>query len=229
MARISKAGKRKQGRHIDFGYGPQSWTKIREFTQSCGTKVMIPDWKTPMMKHCFSEGESYLFDILNFNPSVKWVSTQVELEDNLVNNVASELGYDPVNDEIYSVTTDFLVKFNNDQELAISYKDNESAFDTSTKEGRKNEKTRRIEELYWKYRNTPFKVVYRTDINFTLVQNIRLVIQFNERSDVYDVYSLAKYLIANHRLNVNMVSEKLDLNKIVKGFDLEALFNEGNY
>ena len=229
MSRITKAGKRKQGRHIDFGYGPQSWTKIREFTQSCGTKVMIPDWKTPMMKHCFSEGESYLFDILNFNPAVEWVSTQVELEDNLVNNVACELGYDSVNNELYSATTDFLVKFNNGHKLAISYKDNETAFDTNTKEGIKNEKTRRIEELYWKYSKIPFTVVYRKDINFTLVQNIRLVIQFNERSDVYDVYSLAKYLIANHMLEVNMVSEKIDLNKIVEKYDLEAMFYEGKF
>lgn len=229
MSKITKAGKRKQGRHIDYGYGPQSWTKIREFTQSCGTKVMIPDWKTPMLKHCFSMGESYLFDILNFDPNIEWVSTQVELEDGLVNYAANKLGYDPVNDEIYSLTTDCLVKFINGQELAISYKDNESAFDTNTKEGIKNEKTRRIEELYWMLKKTPFKVVYRKDINFTLVQNIRLVIPFNERKDVYDVYSLAKYLIANHRLDVNMFSEKLDLNEIVEKYDLEAMLYEGNY
>ena len=151
-----------------------------------------------------------MFDILNFDPNIEWVSTQVELEDGLVNYAAKKLGYDPVNDEIYSLTTDCLVKFINGQELAISYKDNESAFDTNTKEGIKNEKTRK-------------------DINFTLVQNIRLVIPFNERKDVYDVYSLAKYLIANHRLDVNMFSEKLDLNEIVEKYDLEAMLYEGNY
>ena len=76
-----------------------------------------------------------------------------------------------------------------------------------------------IEREYWKYNGVPFDMLYSTDVNQVLVNNIRLITEFYNKNAIYDKYSYIKHLIAIKEIDLDISKTVIDNNQIDKKLD----------
>lgn len=66
---------------------------------------------------------------------------------------------------------------------------------------------------YWQMHDVPFEIVFRVDIDSTLVNNVRLSVDYYDPMDVHDKTSLLKNLIA-HKIVKPDLSKSIYFNEL---------------
>ena len=210
MATISKDRKLREGRGTGTGEGYIPWLLNREIN-SIGTASEVIDYKTGRQVHLLSQGEVYWYYLLRWRDDVEDIREQFPLELNITVPISRKLGFKhPYNDKT-CMTTDMLITKTDGTNEAYSVKTDRSVLDNA----RTVEKIY-IEKCYWESLNIPFHIVYKSDVNWTLVKNIMDVTACYDDSCVYDAYSALRYKIAHKEICVDMERELLDYNKIIE-------------
>ena len=107
------------------------------------------------------------------------------------------------------MTTDFLVTKSDNSLHAYSVKVDKNLNDRTVE-------LLYIEREYWKYNGVPFDMLYSTDVNQVLVNNIRLITEFYNKNAIYDKYSYIKHLIAIKEIDLDISKTVIDNNQIDK-------------
>ena len=214
--RILKETKEKLGWGTGTGANYKPYIKVNEFN-SLGTTCNPVDWKTGRTMHFLSQGEMYLYYLLRFREDAIDIREQfpLELEETLA--IANELGYKHPKNKSTRMTTDLLVDFEDGTQTVYSVK-------RSSKD-LKNKRTREklaIEEAYWKAKDIDFKIIFTESLDINTVTNIRLVVEFYNKEDVYDEISYIKHLIATKQINVDLTKGLIDYSKLRKELSIDA-------
>ena len=166
---------------------------------SQGTTSVINDWKTGRQVHCLSQAEAYWYYVLRWDDNNVDIREQFPLDRNKTEKIAADFGFKhPGSSSDYVMTTDFLVTRPHNKYIAYSVKVND-----------KNLSTRAlqilcIEKQYWLNERCNFNILFKDDINLTLVHNIRAVVPFYDNTSVFDEYSNIKHLIATKEIPWDM-------------------------
>ena len=209
----SNETKLKEKRCTQLGAGWIPWIKVNEFS-SLGTRSLLVDWKTGRQVHCLSLGERAAYLILRWNDEVKDINEQVVLDRNRTDRIAKELGFRQVNYNDSYMTTDFRVFYTDDDVKALSFKN--APIDKDNPRNRRLLERLEIERVYWVSQGIPWDQIYGTELNYTLASNIDLVTRYYDRRFVFDEASELKHLIATKQVVVDMESEILEIERMVK-------------
>ena len=71
-----------------------------------------------------------------------------------------------------------------------------------------------IEKQYWQNKGIGFKVLFKKDVNQTLVENIRAVVPFYDINSIFDEYSEIKHLIAIKKVLWDMENVRISNSSI---------------
>ncbi len=178
---------RKMGSGVGKNYLPYITTS--EFN-SLGTTSVIKDWKTGREVHCLSQGEMYWYYILRFDDENIDIREQFPLDRSKTEKIAQQFGIKhPGNSMEYVMTTDFLVTRSDKTHIAYSVKTNDDLKDRDLE-------ILCIEKQYWLNEGYDYQLLFKRDVNRTLVENIRAVVPFYDKTEVFDEYSEVKHGIA---------------------------------
>ena len=200
------------------------------------TCSMIPDPIEGRMVHCLSDTESMLYYLLRWNTDVVHIREQYLLDHELVNKVRAELGYSKVS-PMACYTTDFLVDFDDDRQVAYSVKYRKSDFLPTSRVYRGRQRAyidlierQNTERAYWEALGVPFHVVTRDDLmeHRIFIKNVAFVQGFWDEMNVCNTDQMLLYLICHHIIEVPMDEEFINPRKLVQsmGFDVQALFEK---
>ena len=215
-SKISEKRKETEGWGAGTGANYKPYIKVNEFN-SLGTTCNPVDWKTGRTMHFLSQGEMYLYYLLRFREDVIDIREQfpLELEETLA--IAKDLGYKHPKNKSTRMTSDLLVDFVDGTQTVYSVK--RSSKDIENK--RTREKLA-IEEAYWKAKDIDFKIIFTESLDINTVTNIRLVVEFYNKEDVYDEISYIKHLIATKQINVDLTKGLIDYSKLRKELSIDA-------
>ena len=185
---------RKYGTGVGADYQP--YIHIQDFN-SRGTSVVIPDWKTKRGIHCLSQGEMYWYYTLRWDDNNVDIREQYPLNRSDTDAIANTYGLKTPGKKDCLMTTDFLVTEANGKLHTYSVKPNR---DLSS---RTIEKLF-IEKMYWTKRNVHFTLLYKSDANLILVNNLRIVMEYYDKSSVFDEWTQIKHMIATKQLPYDM-------------------------
>ena len=202
--------KSKQILHMGEGKGKDyvPYILTSEFN-SLGTTSIITDWKTGRNIHCMSQGEAMWYFLLRWDDSNIDIREQFPLDNKITVKIADELGIKHPQDRNHIMTTDFLVTKSDNSLHAYSVKVDKNLNDRTVE-------LLYIEREYWKYNGVPFDMLYSTDVNQVLVNNIRLITEFYNKNAIYDKYSYIKHLIAIKEIDLDISKTVIDNNQIDK-------------
>ena len=180
MSKVANA-KTKKARHMGEGknkdYSPYITTS--EFN-SLGTTSVIVDWKTGRGVHCLSQAEAYWYYVLRWDDDNVDIREQYPLDTKISAELAKENNIlHPYNNSSV-MTTDFLVTKTDNTYHAYSVKATRKGLSQRTLEKLFLEKT------YWENKGVPFNLLFKEDLNMTLVRNIRYI-----KNPLDKVYALA--------------------------------------
>lgn len=190
MSRIP-SHKTKISRGMGTGRGGEykPYITTSEFN-SLGTTSVIPDWKNGRGIHCLSQAEAFWYYVLRWDDSNVDIREQFPLERELTLLLCDEYGFKhPGYNSDYIMTTDFLITKDNGSLEAYSIKVNRELSERALQ-------ILCIEKLYWMNMGIQFRILFKEDLNITLVNNIRNVVKFYDDSSVFDDLSHIKHLIA---------------------------------
>ena len=218
-SKISEKRKEAEGWGAGTGANYKPYIKVNEFN-SLGTTCNPVDWKTGRTMHFLSQGEMYLYHLLRFREDVIDIREQfpLELEETLA--IAKDLGYKHPKNKSTRMTSDLLVDFVDGTQTVYSVKRSSKDLE--------NKRTREIlaiEEAYWKAKDIDFKIIFTENLDINTVTNIRLVVEFYNKEDVYDEISYIKHLIATKQINIDLTKGLIDYSKLRK----ELSINASNY
>lgn len=218
MKRVRDSQRYREHRGYGEGANYKPWLKAREIP-SLGTRSNPINWKTGRITELASQGEDYLWHCLMWQDDVIDIREQFPLfplalteqiaEDNGIRHPRSIYGN-------IVMTTDFLV-LKTDGYYAIDVKNSESDLDDQ----RVSEKLW-IAQRYWKLKDIPYEIRFKSNMNQTLANNIRFVCQYYDRNRVFDQTSYIKYLIARKKISVDMSTEPLNIGKLLIMYKEEA-------
>ena len=213
MVRASDKTKRKRKYGTGRGKEYIPFIHTRE-SNSLGTTAVFNDWITGRQVHCLSQAEMKWYHILRFDEKNVDILEQYPLNMDFLAAVAHDLGYYVNPEESRNWTTDFLVEREDGSFWAycVKYDDNVSEKEC-IRLGIKKE--------YWKRLNCGFRILLGRDVNDILFHNIMLVVEFYDRSKVYDRYSMFKHLVARKEIKIDL-TKKLLSNDVIDVF-LEAI------
>ena len=190
---------RKKGTGIGKNYIPYiSTAKLN----SLGTTSVIKDWKTGRGVHCLSQGEAYWYYILRWDDNNIDIREQYPLERSETTKIAIEHGFRPAQNGTIVMTTDFLVTKADGTFHAYSVKADRDL----------SERTLQllcVEKIYWNSRGVPHSLLFKTDVNRVLVDNIRRVVEFYDAESVFDLHSAIKHKIATKEYGIDMTHHTL--------------------
>lgn len=200
--------KSKQILHMGEGKGKDyvPYILTSEFN-SLGTTSIIKDWKTRRNIHCMSQGEAMWYFLLRWDDSNIDIREQFPLDNKITVKIADELGIKHPQDRNHIMTTDFLVTKSDNSLHAYSVKVDKNLNDRTVE-------LLYIEREYWKYNGVPFDMLYSTDVNQVLVNNIRLITEFYNKNAIYDKYSYIKHLIAIKEIDLDLSKTVIDNRKL---------------
>ena len=165
---------------------------------SLGTTSVIKDWKTGREVHCLSQGEMYWYYILRFDDENIDIREQFPLDRSKTEKIAQQFGIKhPGNSTEYVMTTDFLVTRSDKTHIAYSVKTSDDLKDRDLE-------ILCIEKQYWLSEGCDYQLLLKRDVNRTLVENIRAVVPFYDKTEVFDEYSEIKHGIARKKLQWDM-------------------------
>lgn len=217
--RISRKSKIREKRGEGTGASYRPWIKARELN-SIGVTCNIVDWKHGRTVELLSQGEAWLYYLLRWRDDVVDIREQFPLDLDETNIIADNVGIMRVNQGTDNMTTDLLVSFRDGSMMAYSMKSSRKEMDSP----RMIEKLW-IEKMYWKTHGIQWKQVYKEDLNPTLVNNIRLCVEYYDKSRVFDETSMLKHLIATKKITVDMEHGILDFGSLVKIYREDILWN----
>lgn len=210
MLKKTEAGKRADhyGKGSKENYLP--WIRVGEFG-SQGTSACCVDWKTGRTVHCLSQAEEMVWYLLRWDDENLDIREQYPLDLDETLAIADELGltHPAAKGTPKTMTTDFLIT-RTDREIAISVKSSESQI----KKSRRAIEKLYIEKEFWRRKNISFKLLTKDRMNMDMFLNIRNVVPFYEADILTDDISIAKHLIAQHLIDVDM-SHPLNFPEIV--------------
>ena len=185
--------KSKQILHMGEGKGKDyvPYILTSEFN-SLGTTSIITDWKTGRNIHCMSQGEAMWYFLLRWDDSNIDIREQFPLDNKITVKIADELGIKHPQDRNHIMTTDFLVTKSDNSLHAYSVKVDKNLNDRTVE-------LLYIEREYWKYNGVPFDMLYSTDVNQVLVNNIRLITEFYNIKEI-DM-DISKTVIDNNQID----------------------------
>ncbi len=196
----------KMGSGVGKNYAPYITTS--EFN-SQGTTSVINDWKTGRQVHCLSQAEAYWYFVLRWNDENVDIREQFPLDRTKTEKIALDFGFKhPGTSPDYVMTTDFLVTKANKQNIAYSVKVNQDKLSDRALQ------ILCIEKQYWLNEGYDFQMLFKTDINLTLVHNIRSVVPYYDKTAVFDKYSEIKHLIAIKEIPWDMENVKITNNSL---------------
>ena len=102
--------KTKQSRKMGTSHGANyiPYLTTSEFN-SQGTTSVVEDWKTGRRVHCMSQGEVLWYYILRWDDNNIDIREQFPLDNDLTVKIAYENGFKHPQNDMYVMTTDFLV------------------------------------------------------------------------------------------------------------------------
>ena len=227
--RISEKRKTEEGRGKGLGKDYKPWIRFAE-TSSIGTGAVIPDWKHGRGIQCLSRGEVYAYALLRWDDNVEDILEQYPLKLDLTNEIAFRLGYRASDNGRSHMTTDFVVIFKDNSIIAYSIKASRNALKElptdSVQEKAEKQRTRElqeIEEVYWRCQGVPRIQWFTDELDIIKAQNILDVTVFMRKREFMDDMSIAKNMIANKIIDVNM-SEKIDYQALVRDLKENGLW-----
>lgn len=194
--KISNKGKieRKMGTGTGKDYVP--WILTSELN-SIGTTSVIRDWKTGRGVHCLSQAEALWYYILRWDDNNIDIREQYPLEPEKTVQIANEIGVKHPQNDQYVMTTDFLATEANGHYHAYSVKADKNL-------SKRTLELLCIEKMYWQQKNIEFTMLFKTDVNTVLANNIRLVTEFYDAEKVFDKYSAIKHKISTQKVNFDL-------------------------
>lgn len=165
-------------------------------TYGSGTRANVIDWKTGRIVECLSQGEKWTFLCLRWDDNVLEIREQYAMNQELVCRAALELGLPIPHNQL---STDFLVSYKDRSLMAVSVKNSED--DLKKKAVAKRQV---LEKQYWMNQGVPWVLIYKSRINRTMVDNIRLCVRHYDPASVTDRISMAAHKIARKEILVDM-------------------------
>ena len=219
---VSRKTKLKQHRGSGTGKDWKPWIRAQEFN-SDGTASIFVDWKTGRQIHLLSQGELWVYLLLNWNDEVEDIWEQYPLPLEETTKIAHMLGIRPADNGRSEMTTDLLVTKKDGSLIAVSVK----ADKASLIENKRKTDLQVVEKLWWESQQVPFVVVYKEDLDMQTVMNIRDVVPYWDKTKVHDRFSFVRHLIAHKRIMVNM-AEEIDYRRLMNiiGDDLWKEYSE---
>lgn len=182
------------------------------------TTSEFADYKTGAPVTCLSQGETMLWFMLRWEDDVDYIETQFPLNNADVDDIIAELdgsrAYipDPVfEDKREPLSTDLLAHLTNGELRAFQVKASPADVE-SPHEARRLY----IEDLYWRSKQVPWKLMFKSDINQIYYQNIRRAVRYYDGSLVHDSESLLQHLIATKELKTDMEKEVIDWKQLAE-------------
>lgn len=210
MPMITEEGRLRRGRGTGEGKDYKPWLENRE-VNSMGTASEVIDYKTGRQVHLLSQGEVYWYYLLRWRDDVTDIREQFPLELEMTVEISRKLGFRHPYNEKTRMTTDMLITKTDGTYEAYSVKTDKSVLDNA-----RNIEKLYIEKLYWDSLQIPFHIVYKSDVNWTLVKNIMDVTACYDDGCVYDAYSALRHKIAHKEIIVDMESRLLDYKAIIE-------------
>ena len=210
MPTITEEGRLRRGRGTGEGKDYKPWIGNRE-VNSMGTASEVIDYKTGRQVHLLSQGEVYWYYLLRWRDDVTDIREQFPLELEMTVEISRKLGFRHPYNEKTRMTTDMLITKTDGTYEAYSVKTDKSVLDNA-----RNIEKLYIEKLYWDSLQIPFHIVYKSDVNWTLVKNIMDVTACYDDGCVYDAYSALRHKIAHKEIVVDMESRLLDYKAIIE-------------
>lgn len=214
---IKDETKIKQGRGTGVGPYYIPWINCREFN-SMGTATSMPDWKHGRMIQCLSQAERWFYYKLRWSDEVTDIREQFPLLPlSETAEIAASFGVQGAFHNQHVMTTDFLVTMASGENVALTVK------------AKKDDVTERVNELlniereYWRRRGVKYVIGYKEDLNADEIMNIRYAVGCYNRANVFDDVSLARHLIANKTIQVDM-TKPIDYKALVESLKTEELW-----
>ncbi len=201
----------------------KSRLKVGEFN-SLGTMSIIPDWKGTRGIQCFSQGEAMWYYILRWDDNNVQIYEQVALANALTTAIAQKLGFKHPLNNSHIMTTDFVAIEADGTIHAYSVKPDRD-LDVRAME------ILTIEKIYWlslsqnakndEYDiHTKYDVLFKTDVNRILYNNIKRIVPYYKPNKEYDHYDFIKHKIATKEYKCDMEHKILDTE------DLDRIWEE---
>ena len=210
MRQLSEKTKLKQHRGTGRGSSYIPFCKPTDFN-SLGTTTFLTDWIIGRQVHLLSMGEKSYYYLLRYDPHIADVREQYPLELEKTVSIAHQNGFRHPKNNSTHMTTDFLVTYRDGHYEAHSLKTSRNILSSR----RVCEKLY-IEKCYWESIGIPFLLVFKEDLDTAYTDNIEDCAIFHDPSDVTDDYSLIKYLIIHHRLDIDLQKHHLDYQELIK-------------
>lgn len=221
MKKMSDKRKRQEGRGTGTEKDYKPYIQARE-VNSMGTCSNPIDWKTGRTVQLLSQGEDALWHILRWNDDVVDIREQYPLDLKRTFKIAGEYGIQ--HPGMNPMTTDFLVTMRSGLMIAYSLKPSKDVL-----EDKRIVEKLFMEKTYWVTQGVEFKLIFKTDINMILYNNIRLVVQYYRAEKVHDDASVIKHLIATKMIPVDMESTPLKIRFLKQEYEKEiALWRQQN-
>lgn len=203
---LSNKAKLKEGRGQGFGASYKPWIEAREVS-SCGTCSNPIDWKTGRTVELLSQAESYFWHILRWNDFVEDIREQYPLDLETTLSICDDFRIKHPHDRHTYMTSDFYITYKDGSEKVFSVKTSKKVL-----EKKRTKQKLAVEKIYWQqFRNVPYEIVYKNEMNVILAENIRIVSVYYDANKVHDKASLLKHLIATKKIKVDMESEPLNI------------------
>lgn len=217
MRRKSDEQKKKEGRCLGKGKDYVGQEKANE-SGSIGTSCMICDPIEGRVVDVLSMGEKEFYFLTRFRDDVKSIQEQMKMDDLVIlRSICFDYGFCiPRN----TISTDFLITYNDQHQEAFSIKAKRSEFDANLPKYQHNPAAYQrllirqfIEKEYWN----------RQDINRFAPVNIQNCLAYYNQSSVSDVESMLKYLIAHKFIKVKMSEGYINFSKIATLYEDEIV------
>ena len=212
--RVSEKTKQKQRRGKGEGASYKPYIKTRE-VPSTGTGRILKDKMTGRQMHLLSQAEVYTYYLLRWDDSIIDIREQypLELDDTL--KIADQLGYKHPHDRKTSMTTDFLVTYQ-EEDGTKTYKAYSVKTDREVLQNNRTVEIQRIEMAYWNLPGISFEIVFKEDMNRIKVGNIEAVMEYWDIKNVLSDIDMIKYLIVHKKMSVDMESKPLNFPELVR-------------
>lgn len=196
---------RGEGRGADY----KPWINVRELS-STGTCAEILNWKTGRIMQLLSQGELYLFYILNWDPRVADIREQFPLDFTETKRISKEMGVKHPSVAGNPMTTDMLVTLTDGREIAYSVKSSRKGL------GQRSLEILAVEKAYWNSKGIEWHLKCKDEMDLTYVRNIREVMAYYYLKDVHpgDRLGMLKHDIATGKINVGMKNGPLDYRRL---------------
>ena len=171
---------------------------------------VVVDYKTGNSVELLSQGEKYVWYLLRFDDDVVNIYEQHPLDLKITCELAKthKIKHPRNKKVITTMTTDFYVEKKNGF-AAYSVKNDRSVLDKP-----RNIEKLFLEKLYWEQLGIEFHIVFKEDLNMTLVNNIMDVVTCYHKDRVFDQYDKIRYKIAHKIIQLDLKDQLIDYEKL---------------